>query len=275
MEKVSYKKHRGYHHHICQFCGIKQKERIPDQASDDYQHNPGNPLLGLCVNCNHGVGAGGIRLLPHSLSVGQKGIDSDNETSLDLSKRISDLPIDWQSYARIALKFKGKAKEEDRADLVGDIILRIAEVARKRKAQGEVLTEGGMVRVASYTVLEYWSNQKEITTGVNCGNCSKVQRARCKENDLYSQCPKLIEIVSLNQEIEDGQGNTIELWETIADDNATDLEAWVDTTVLLSGFPKRLIEVVNKKVSGEVLSQIDRNYLYRARARKFSQLSFF
>ncbi len=273
MEKLTYKKHRGYHHYNCQFCGKRHRERIPDKASPDYSHNSGNPIMGICANCNHGVGSGGIRLYPYTLPAGQKGIDTDNETSLDLASRIPDLPMDWQSYARIALKFKRKAKEEDRADLVGDIILKIAEVARKRKAQGEVLTEPGMIRVASYTVLEYWSNQKETTTGVNCGNCSKVQRARCKENDLYSQCPKLIEIVSLNQELEDGEGNIIELWETIADDKATDQEAWVDTNILLNSFPKRLIEIVNKKVSGEALIHSDR--LYISRHRKNLQISLF
>ena len=273
MERITYRKHRGYHHYNCQFCGKEHKERIPDQASDDYQHNPGNPILGICINCNHGVGAGAIRLLPHSLPPGQKGIETDSETIPELSRHIDNLPLDWQSYARIALKFKGKAKEEDREDLTGNIILRIAEVARKRHESGEVLTEPGMIRIASYVVLEYWKDQREITSGLDCGHCGKEKRATCKKEYSYSQCPKLIKIVSLNQEIEDGEGDSVELWESIADDKAIDLEAWIDSKLWLARCPKRLIEIAHKRAKGEALK--GNELVYLARHRKKYQKALF
>lgn len=273
MERLTYLKHRGFHHYNCQFCGKKHREKIPDKASPDYAHNSGNPVLGICANCNHGVGSGGIRLYPYSLPASQKGIDSDSEITLDLASRIPELSGVWRKYAEIALKFEHKVKQEDRQDIVGDIILKIAEIDKERTARGEALTEAGMIRVASYTVMEYWRAQRDITTGVNCGNCSKKQRNNCRDNDLYSECPKQIEVVSLNQEIDDGQGNVIELWETIADDNAIDLNAWIDTNVLLESFPKRLIEIVNKKAMSKPLDNSE--LLYISRFRKSSQISLF
>lgn len=273
MERLTYNKHRGYHYYSCQFCGKEHRERIPDKASPDYEHNSGNPIMGICPNCNHGVGAGGIRLFPYSLPASQKGIDSDREINLDLASRIPDLSGVWRKYAEIALKFERKVKQEDRQDIVGDIILKIAEIDKERTARGEALTEAGMIRVASYTVMQYWEARREITTGLDCQHCNKRQRVNCRDNDLYSQCPKLVKIVSLNQEIEDGQGNIVELWETIADDKAIDLNAWIDTNVLLESFPKRLIELVQKKVKGESLALPDRIYL--CRFRKNSQISLF
>ena len=275
MERITYKRHRGYHHYNCQFCGKEHRERIPDQASDDYQHNPGNPILGICVNCNHGVGAGAIRILPHSLLPGHKGIDTDSETTLNLSRRIFDLPINWRKCAEIALKFMHKAREQDQEDLRGEILLRIAEIARKRNENGETLTEPGMIRIASYVVLEYWKDQREITSGLDCGHCSKEQRVNCREKDSYSQCPKLVKIVSLSQEIENGEGDSIELWETIADDKAIDLEAWIDSKLWLASCPRRLIEIANKKAGGEALTEAERKYFCKLRKREFCQKDLF
>ncbi|GEM_PF-907182 len=275
MERITYRNHRGFHFYTCQFCCKEHRQRIPDQAAEDYQHNPGNPILGICVNCNHGVGAGAIRLLPHSSPPGQKGIDADSEISLDLSRRIDGLPLDWQSYARIALKFEHKAREQDREDLRGNIILRIAEIARERTARGEALTEPGMIRIASYVAMEYWKDQREITSGLDCGHCSKGQRTDCREKDSYSQCPKLVKVVSLSQEIEDGEGDGVELWETIADDKAIDLEAWIDSKLWLARCPRRLVEIAHKKDSGEALTEAEMKYLCKMRKREFCQKDLF
>jgi hypothetical protein len=63
---------------------------------------------------------------------------------------------------------------------------------------------------------------------VDCSNCSKEQKRKCREEDLYSQCPKAKHFVSLNQRIGDGDGKATELWEVIADDSAIDLDAWLE-----------------------------------------------
>jgi hypothetical protein len=68
-----------------------------------------------------------------------------------------------------------------------------------------------MCRIASYTVADYWFRHYKITNGLDCGHCSKAQRAKCKEDDLYSECPKAIKLEYLSKPIIDGEGNITEL----------------------------------------------------------------
>ena len=56
--QLSYRLDRGFHHWECIVCGERGKELIPDQADDRYRNNPGNPLLAVCTNCNHGKAYG-------------------------------------------------------------------------------------------------------------------------------------------------------------------------------------------------------------------------
>jgi len=100
-----------------------------------------------------------------------------------------------------------------------------------------------MVRVASYVVMEYWHTEK--------------RNGR---------------IISLNTEIDDGEGNTIELIDTIADDNAIDLEAWVDARVWLLGCPKRLVGIAHKRSSGIALTNEEHQYLWRFRQKEQKRL---
>jgi hypothetical protein len=153
------------------------------------------------------------------------------------------MELDWQKYIEIADKFQHKAIAQDREDLRQDIIVRLAEVAQNNGHKP--LTEGAMVRVASYVVVEYWHDIKRKPT-----------------------------ILSLENEIEDEDGNKTELWETIADDKAIDLDAWLDARRWLSGCPKRLVQIAYKRVSGEALSARGKMYLsrYKAREREKAQL---
>ena len=141
---------------------------------------------------------------------------------------------DWEQYIRIADRYQHKARHEDREDLRQDIILRLAEVAKKNGHKP--YTEGGMIRVASYVVKEYWHGQKRNSR-----------------------------VTSLNAETTDGDGDSTELIDTIADDSALDLEAWIDAKVWLLGCPQRLIRIAHKRVSGEALDWKDYKYLQRKR----------
>ena len=152
---LTYHQHRGLHHSQCQVCGKVRRDRIPDQASEEYVHNPGNPCLGLCPNCNGGVGVGGISLFPCAIRIDHDGLDKDGEALFKLSRHIGELD-GWRKYAEIAGKFQGKVKFEDREDIVQDIMVRLAEIDRQKNGNGEALTEGGMVRTASYVVMSYW-----------------------------------------------------------------------------------------------------------------------
>ena len=147
--------------------------------------------------------------------------------------------LDWEKYIAIADRFQHKAKYEDREDLKQDIIVRLADVARNNGHKP--FTEAGMIRTASYVVMEYWHNLKRKPT-----------------------------ILSLNGEIEDGEGDTVELWETLADDKAIDPEAWLDARTFLLGCPKRLIRIAYKRYAGYELDQKEQKYLenYRQKHQK-------
>ncbi len=75
--------------------------------------------------------------------------------------------------------------EADKAD-PGEM----AKVKAKYDLTGKPLTEAGLMRVASYQVTEYWERLRRLTTWLDCGNCSKEQRRKCREQLLYSKCPK-------------------------------------------------------------------------------------
>ena len=145
--------------------------------------------------------------------------------------------LDWDKYSQIADCFQHKARHEDREDLRQDIIVRLADVASNNGHKP--FTEGAMVRVASYTVMAYWRDLKRKPT-----------------------------ILSLNYEIEDGEGDTVELWETLADDKAIDLNAWLDARTWLLGCPKRLVQIAYKRASGRPLGETERRYFSRYRTRE-------
>jgi len=129
-------------------------------------------------------------------------------------------------------------------------------------------TEAVMYRIASRTVADYWRTYYKASNGLDCGSCSKAQRRKCKENDLYTECPKAIKLESLDKPIIDSEGHTTELGELIADDKALDLDAWVDARTFLLGFPQRLLLIADKLNNGEALTGYDRLYLCRFRKRE-------
>jgi hypothetical protein len=150
------------------------------------------------------------------------------------------MELDWQKYIEIADKFQHKAKAADRQDLRQDIILRLAEVASNNGH--EPFNEGAMVRVASYTVMAYWRDLMRKPT-----------------------------ILSLNGELTDGDGDTAELWQTLADDKAIDLEAWLDAKRWLLGCPKRLVQIAYKRYVGKLLDYRERMYLTRYRQKELKK----
>jgi hypothetical protein len=149
--------------------------------------------------------------------------------------------LDWDKYSAVADRFQHKARFEDRGDLRHNIIIRLAEVAQRNGHKP--FTEGAMVRVASYVVMEYWHTEKRNG-----------------------------KIISLNSKIDDGEGDTIELIDTIADDNAIDLEAWVDARVWLLGCPKRLVGIAHKRLKGVALTNEEHQYLWRIRQKEQKRL---
>jgi hypothetical protein len=147
------------------------------------------------------------------------------------------------------------------------------ELALARARDGEKpMSEAMQCRIAACVVAQYWRTQYKITNGLDCGSCGQRQRATCKEDYLYSECPKALKIESLSQPITDADGNVTELGETIADDKALDLDAWVDARTFLLNCPHRLISIAHKRLSGLVLEPSEKMYLQRFRRREQTRL---
>jgi len=168
---------------------------------------------------------------------------------------------DWLTYYNVATKFSHKAQAQDRQDLLHTIILNLADMANSNHHKPD--NPSWMYRIASFTVAQYWRDYYKRINGIDCGHCSNQQRKKCKRDDLYSECPRAIRIESLNKPITDSEGNLTELGDLIADDNAIDLDAWLDDKTFLLGYPQRLIDIAEKKVDGIPLNEKDRQYLSR------------
>ena len=178
---------------------------------------------------------------------------------------------EWLTYYKVASRFNHKAMADDREDLLHTIILTLA-VAERNNGH-KPFTEAVMYRIASRAVADYWFKHYEITNGLDCRNCSKAQRAKCKEGDLYSDCPKAIRLEYLSKPIVDGEGNLTELGELIADDKSLDLDAWArDTSLWQIGYKPRLVDIALKLHRGEALSIADRKYLCKYRHQEQKRL---
>jgi uncharacterized Zn finger protein (UPF0148 family) len=176
----------------------------------------------------------------------------------------------WLSYYKVASRFSGKSKPEDRQDLLHDIMITLDTVERNNGHKP--FTEAVMYRIASHSVADYWRAYYKANNGLDCHSCSKAQRARCRENDLYRECPKAIKLESLNQPVIDSDGNTTELGELIADDKALELGAWVSDSIWQLGYKPRLVAIAQKLHSGEALTGYDRLYLTRYRKQEHKKL---
>jgi len=177
---------------------------------------------------------------------------------------------EWLAYYNVASRFTGRVKSEDKEDILHTIIATLADVERNNGHKP--FTEALMYRIASRTVADYWFSHYSYNSGLDCKHCSKAQRHKCKEDDLYTECPKAIKLESLNKPIIDSEGHTTELGELIADDKALDLDGWVSNSTWEIGYKPRLVEIAYKLHRGEALTGRDREYLRYWRQREQKQL---
>ena len=152
--------------------------------------------------------------------------------------------LDYGKYISVADKLQHKAIYQDREDLNHTIIVSLAQaqLAKDNNGGGQ-LSDVAMLRIASYECQKYWRAIKRQLT-----------------------------ILSLNSDIYDGDGNTTELIETVADDKAIDLDAWIDARTWLLGCPRRLVVIACKRLKGKALTQYERLYLCRYRQREQKSL---
>jgi len=177
---------------------------------------------------------------------------------------------EWLTYYKVASRFNRKAKVEDTEDLLHTIILTLA-VAERNNGH-KPFTEGTMYRIASRAVADYWRAYYKANNGLDCRWCGKAQRHKCKEGDLYTQCPKAIKLESLSKPILDGEGNLTELGELVADPKSLDLDAWDRDSLWQIGYKPRLVDIALKLHRGEALTNRDKIYLCRYRKQEQKRL---
>jgi len=219
--ELSYFTHRGYHHWVCQLCGKRERERIPDQAPEEYRHNPGNPVLAFCPNCNHGVGTARIVL---NDSPSREGSHKAQYSGDDDGEALSydRLPEPWREWAKIAKNFVWQLDDQqDREDLMHNIIVRVAEVAEEYRRQGRSLSKWGAIKVAEYTRLRFYHQKKRW---------------------------KRVSSVSLNSVIQDEDGYETEMIQTLVDQKRLDLDAWLDFKNYYQNSPEKTKRAVRKLV---------------------------
>jgi len=148
---------------------------------------------------------------------------------------------EWLSWYQVAHRFEHKVPRQDRGDIRHNIII---ELSKARARDGKPIPIKRAYRIASLVVALYWRQETRKPL-----------------------------MVSLDTEIASGDGDTTELIDTIADDKAIDLSAWLDAKTWLLGCPIRLVQIARKKQRGEALTSYERVYLYRFRKREQKTLA--
>jgi hypothetical protein len=185
----------------------------------------------------------------------------------------NQLDGDYALFYKVAKGFTHKVKHEDSEDFLHDLLLAMARVKAKYNAIGKELTEGGLVRVAQYKVADYWRKWYHEKNGIDCGQCSKAQRDKCKDWFLYPDCPKAVKLERLDRIVEDGNGGETALHELIADDNAIDLVAMLDARFTLKGYPTKLVKLAYKRYAGYQLDANEQSY-FRRHQKKLQKTLF-
>jgi len=147
---------------------------------------------------------------------------------------------EWLQWYEVAHRFERKVPAQDRGDIRHTIIL---ELAKARARDGEPIPTPKAYRIASIMVALYWRKAMRKPT-----------------------------IFSLDRRIEDGDGNGTELIETVADDRAIDLDAWLDARTWLLGCPMRLVQIAHKRLGGQPLTNREHQYLWYYRQREQGKL---
>jgi len=151
----------------------------------------------------------------------------------------SQLGGEWADWLEVARRYERKVPSQDRYDMRHTIML---ELAKARRRDGKPIPILRAYRIASLMVALYW---RQV-----------MRNAR---------------IFSLNSSIADDEGNATELIDTVADDEAIDLEAWLDARTWLLGCKLRLVEVAHKRRDGIPLNEKDQRYFTRQRAKELAR----
>ncbi len=169
-----------------------------------------------------------------------KAIERQAELKSLAEQSYEKLEGEWLDWLEVAKRYEHKVPYQDRLDIRHTIMI---ELHRARQRDNKPLPLLRAYRIASLMVALYWRKEKRLPT-----------------------------ILSLDEPTTDYDGNEIRLRDTIADDNAIDLDAWLDAKTFRLGCPMRLIEIATKKVNGIPLTAKDRMYLMRYRRQEQKRL---
>ena len=189
----------------------------------------------------------------------------DREARDRIEATYDGLDGDWRDWLTVSRRYERKIPSQDRHDFRHTLMLRLATM---RQRTGRTLDVRQANRVASYCVADYYYTESKLHRSLDCRHCPTTRRTHCAKYNLYAECPKIRDVLSLDKEYTDANGNTITLADTIADDTALDLDQWLDAHAWLSGCPVRLVEIAHKLVAGQKLSGADRKYLCKIRKRE-------
>jgi len=148
-----------------------------------------------------------------------------------INQSYDQLDGEWREWLEVAKRYEHKIPYQDRLDYRHDTII---ELYRARQRDQKPIPLLRAYRIASLMVALYWRRLKSKPT-----------------------------TVSLDADIELDDGEIVQLKDTIADDHAIDLEAWLDRSIWELGFPMRLAQIARKRLYGIQLNEKDRQYLSR------------
>jgi len=201
---------------------------------------------------------------PHSLKSVSRRKTNDRAEIDRIEVSYNQLEGDWRDWLEVARHYETKVPTQDRLDVRHDIMVRLATV---RQRTGEPIPLYRAYRVASYTIVDYYRDKAKLTSGLDCKNCPTAKHKECVKYSLYSQCPKVRRVVSLDAEYIDGTGEAHQILDTLADDSAINLDDWLDAKTFVNGCPTRLVAIARKSKEGKPLDSKDRNYLWHYRKK--------
>jgi len=166
--------------------------------------------------------------------------ERDREIRGVAEQSYNQLEGEWLEWLEVARKYEHKVLSQDRLDIRHTILL---ELYHARHRDGKPIPILRAYRIASLMVALYWRQLKRQPT-----------------------------MLSLEADIQLDEGEIVQLKDTIADDKAIDLSAWLDAKVWLLGCPMRLVQIAHKRLNGQALTNTERQYLWRFRKQEQKKL---
>jgi len=203
-----------------------------------------------------------------------KGLDLDQIKLIEQS--YDQLTGKWLDWLEVAKRFEHKIEAQDRLDLRHTIIVAFADQQARNERLGKPdLSFYGMLRIASHCVADYWRERlkSEIKVCVYNGRATEPKCAKCRHKPKGKRCLYQASrpIQSLDQPTTDYDGYESRLLDTLADDNAIDLDQWLDDATFLLGCPDRLIKLADKRRKGILLNDTEQRYFTRQRAKELKR----